>query len=264
MLSWIFWGEVIEMTCNDAICMRDMVELIQKLREKLNTLDILGLNFDKPQESIIPVDDVDYQKFMLSMQRYLDKHPENKEDFLKLTAGERLDAKKLDALEVLFHKLSLEQSEGRGEQSDMMDTNKVFLVHGHDEGVKAQVARTLEKLGLEVVIINEKVNAGATIIEKIERNANVGYGVVLYTPCDEGRPCNENGMQKRARQNVVFEHGYLMGKLGRDHVCALRVNEVEIPSDLSGVIYISMDSNWKVKLIDEMNAVGFHLDKNNL
>ena len=252
------------MVYNDDKLIREMKKYIRKMKERLSTLNILGLNYDESQESILSLEDIDYRKFMLIMNQYLDKRPENKEDFLKLNTGRLLDARWLDDVDVFLYKLNLQQEQEVTSQSSIFDTNKVFLVHGHDEAVKEKVARVLEKLGLEVVILNERVNIGTTIIEKIHQNTNVGYGIVLYTPCDEGRLCNELELHKRARQNVVFEHGYLMGRLGRSRVSALLVNEVEIPSDLSGVLYISMDSDWKVKLINEMNAVGFHLDKNNL
>lgn len=243
----------------------EMKKYVRKMKEKLNTLDICGLNYDEPYENTLSSEDVDYRKFIFIMDQYLDRWPENKEDFLELNTNRLLNARWLGDVEVFLYKLNLQQEQGEIPQNDIIiDTNKVFLVHGHDEAVKEKVARVLEKLGLEVVIISEKVNKGATIIEKIHQNTNVGYGIVLYTPCDEGRLCNELELHKRARQNVVFEHGYLMGKLGRDRVCALHVNEVEIPSDLSGILYIPMDSDWKIKLINEMNAVGFHLDKNNL
>ena len=80
-------------------------------------------------------------------------------------------------------------------------------------------------------------------LKKIERFSDVCYAVVLYTECDKGRDKNKPVEQERyrARQNVVFEHGYLIGKLGRDHVCALVKGDVETPGDISGVIYTSMD-----------------------
>lgn len=77
------------------------------------------------------------------------------------------------------------------------------------------MARFVEKLGLEAIILHEQVSRSHTIIEKIEEYSNVGYAVVIYTPCDEGRLKGEKEFNSRARQNVVFEHGFLMGKIGR-------------------------------------------------
>ena len=96
------------------------------------------------------------------------------------------------------------------------DTNEVFVVHGRDEGSKETVARFLSKLGLQPVVLHEKANQGRTIIEKFEQYAGVGFAVVLLTPDDIGAPQDESaGLQPRARQNVIFELGFFLGKLGR-------------------------------------------------
>ena len=147
-----------------------------------------------------------------------------------------------------------------------LSNKRVFIVHGHDNEAKTEVARVIEKLGLQAIILHEQASSGTTIIEKIERFSDVGFAVVLYTPCDEGHSKKETISQDRARQNVVFEHGYLIGKLGRNRVCALVKGTIETPGDISGVVYVPMDNAgaWKYKLVDEMNAVDFKLDKNNV
>lgn len=144
--------------------------------------------------------------------------------------------------------------------------NKVFIVYGHDNLVKSEVARFIEKLGLEAIILHEQVDAGRTIIEKLEKNTDVGFGIVLYTACDFGgsNKINPEIKNNRARQNVVFEHGYLIAKLGRSKVCALVKDNVEHPSDLSGVIYNTMDDGkaWKLELAQELKVAGFDIDLN--
>ena len=144
--------------------------------------------------------------------------------------------------------------------------NKVFIVHGHDDAAIQEMARTLEKGGFEAVILREQPDNGLTIIEKIEQNADVDFAVVLYTECDLGRAkeADVNDEKYRARQNVVFEHGYLIGKLGRNHVCALVKGNVETPGDISGVLYVNMDSAgaWKMQLGKNMKAVGLPVDLN--
>ena len=67
-----------------------------------------------------------------------------------------------------------------------MDKSKVFIVHGHDDAAKEAVARFVEKIGFEAIILHEQASSGKTIIEKIEEYTNVGFGIVLYTPCDVG------------------------------------------------------------------------------
>ncbi len=148
----------------------------------------------------------------------------------------------------------------------VLDMSKVFIVHGHDNGAKQEAARFIEKLGLEAIILHEQVSQGKTIIEKIEENTNVGYAVILYTPCDLGKAKEDIDLKNRARQNVIFEHGYLIGKLGRERVSALVKGNIEKPNDLSGVVYIDMDNGggWKVLLAREMKSVGYDIDMNRI
>lgn len=144
--------------------------------------------------------------------------------------------------------------------------NRVFIVHGHDEGAKQTVARFLEQCGFVVVILHEQADGGRTIIEKIEQYADVVFAIVLYTPCDIGREKNEKRGTPRARQNVVFEHGYLIAKLGRERVCALVKQGVQTPGDIAGVVYKPMDSAgaWKTEILREMKSAGVVVDASKL
>lgn len=146
------------------------------------------------------------------------------------------------------------------------NNNKIFIVHGHDEGAKQTVARFLEKIGFAAVILHEQADGGRTIIEKIEQYSDVVYAIVLYTPCDVGREKNEKRGTPRARQNVVFEHGYLIGKLGRERVCALVKQGVETPGDITGVVYKPMDlaGAWQTELLREMKSLGIVVDVSKL
>lgn len=144
--------------------------------------------------------------------------------------------------------------------------NKVFVVHGHDEATKEKVARFLEKLKLEAVILHEQPNKGRTVIEKFTDYADVSFAVVLMTGDDvggvKGTPPKE--LTPRARQNVVLELGYFLARLGRGHVCALFEPGVEIPSDYSGVLYLPLDDAgaWKLQLAREVKAAGIQVDLN--
>jgi predicted nucleotide-binding protein len=146
-------------------------------------------------------------------------------------------------------------------------SNRVFVVHGHDEAALHGLARFLEKLGLEAIVLREQPDQGRTIIEKFEASAaEVGFAVVLLTPDDLGGTVKSEASDPRARQNVVFELGYFAGKLGRGRVCLLRKGQVEIPSDLYGVIYTDMDSadGWQTKLVRELKAAKLEFDANRL
>lgn len=147
--------------------------------------------------------------------------------------------------------------------------SKVFIVHGRDEAAKESVARVLEHLGLDVVILHERPHKGRTIIEKLleESDVGIGYAVVLLTPDDVGKLASKRGKASpRARQNVIFELGLFLAKLGRQRVHALYKEGVEIPTDYLGVLYTPLDDNgaWRMKLARELQAVGFDIDLNKL
>ncbi|MCG7966024.1 MAG: nucleotide-binding protein [Candidatus Thiodiazotropha taylori] len=151
------------------------------------------------------------------------------------------------------------------EEKKLISSDKVFIVHGHDEEMKQSVARFIEKLDLEPIILSEQPNQGRTIIEKFEAHSDVGYAVILLSPDDVGHPANvEAEKQSRARQNVILELGYFVGRLTRARVCALRKGEIELPSDIHGVLYEPFEKNngWKLKLASEMKQAGLNVDLN--
>jgi len=135
---------------------------------------------------------------------------------------------------------------------DQEPLRSVFVVHGHDEEVKLAVARYLETLDLQPVILHEQPSQGLTLIEKLERYADVGFAVVLLTPDDLGRSKAADDERPRARQNVIFEMGYFFALLGRDKVVALH-QEVDLPTDISGVVY-TQQLHWKLVRI-QLSAV---------
>lgn len=144
--------------------------------------------------------------------------------------------------------------------------NSVFLVHGHDEGTKHNVARFLEQLGVTPVILQEQINRGMTIIEKFQDFAKrAGFAVVLMTPDDYGYPvAKEEDKKHRPRQNVILELGYFTALLGREKTMVLMKGELEVPSDVLGLAYERMDENegWKMRLARELKAAGFNIDLN--
>jgi len=145
--------------------------------------------------------------------------------------------------------------------------NKIFVVHGHDEEMKHAVARTLEKLDLKPIILHEQPNQGKTIIEKFESySENVSFAIVLLSPDDIGYKKDQSPRSSmfRARQNVILELGYFMGKLGRKNVFVLHRKEsnFELPSDILGTLYTPFDphNGWKLTLSNELKAAGYDID----
>lgn len=142
---------------------------------------------------------------------------------------------------------------------------KVFVVHGHDEGMREAVGWFLEQLGLQPIFLHKLPNKGRTIITKFqEEAADIGFAVIVITPDDLGKAANDPSEAKlRARQNVVFELGFFIGALGPDRVAALIKGEIERPSDFDGVMYISLEAaDWRVKLGQELQAAGYNIDWN--
>lgn len=141
--------------------------------------------------------------------------------------------------------------------------SKVFIVHGHDGELKESVARMIERQGIEAIILNEKANRGLTIIEKFEENSDSAAAICLFTADDIAKSKEESDYKVRARQNVVFETGYFMGKLGRQNVIMLADNDIEIPSDLSGVVYTN-NQYWQIEILKELNEIGYNIDMNKI
>jgi predicted nucleotide-binding protein len=135
----------------------------------------------------------------------------------------------------------------------------VFVVHGHDDEFKREVADVLRRAGLTPVILHEQPNGGKTIIEKFEKHGGgAGFAVVLLTPDDVGGPSADQ-LHPRARQNVIGEMFWFAGKLGRSKVCALKKGELEVPSDFAGVVYTPVDERgaWKTDLLKELQTAGY-------
>jgi hypothetical protein len=168
--------------------------------------------------------------------------------------------------ELLFSEETTPQSTPAREGGPDALAKEVFVVHGHDEGLRSEVCLLLERLRLHPIVLFEQADKGRTIIEKFEDHSNVTYAVVLITPDDEGglRGCSE--LKPRARQNVIFELGFFYGKLGRQNVCAILKEGVEFPSDIQGVIYKVADpaGAWKLQFAKEMKAAGIDIDFNRL
>lgn len=148
------------------------------------------------------------------------------------------------------------------------NTKKVFIVHGRDDTLKNAVARFLGRLGLEPIILHEQPNKGRTIIEKFIDHSDVGFAVVLLTPDDKGGLVDAppEKLRARARQNVVMELGFFLGRLGRDRVAALYDSDVEMPSDYSGVLFLPYDDSglWQFALAKEIRAAGVNVDLNRM
>lgn len=156
------------------------------------------------------------------------------------------------------------------QQADVEYSNRIFIVHGHDEAMKQAVARVLEKLGLEPIILHERASEGRTVIEKFTDYSDVAFAVVLLSPDDMAYSKDQSpeDAKLRARQNVIFELGFFIGKLGRERVLILHQQDgdFEMPSNYAGVLYAPYDDSgrWQLDLIKELKACNYNVDANKL
>lgn len=145
--------------------------------------------------------------------------------------------------------------------------NNIFIVFGHDEAMKDAVCSFLRSLQINPVVLNEEPNGGRTLIEKFEENTlHINYAIILMSDNDDiGCEFDKQDYKPRARQNVILELGYFVGKLGRrNHICVLKKDSVEEPSDILGIVYTKYkegSNEWKLKLADELIAAHFDIDK---
>ena len=137
--------------------------------------------------------------------------------------------------------------------------NRVFIVHGHNNEAKDSLSNFLRKIKLDPIILHEQISGGLTIIEKLEKYSEVEGAIALFTADDMGKSKKEEELKNRARQNVVFEAGMFLGKLGRNRLIILKEKGVSDISDLDGILYIDIDSNnsWHFQVAKELKAMGY-------
>lgn len=199
------------------------------------------------------------------------------EDWMKEYHDEIKD--KISYIETFIQKMPLipssivKQQEPEDKKSDNVDKKKVFIVHGHNDALKTKVARVVEQMGLKAIILHEQEDYGKTVIEKFEDNAeDIGFAIILLTADDLAVSHKDLNKEKkevgfkakyfdRARQNVIFEMGFFVGRLGRANVFELQENGIEEPSDLKGIIYTPIDDEdmWRFKLAKRLKSVGYEV-----
>jgi len=167
-------------------------------------------------------------------------------------------------------------------------SNKVFIVHGRNHEPMKELKRMLKDFGLKPIVLHEQPSGSRTIVEKLEKYADVGYAFVILTPDDVALVYSDEDLfmmeqlspgdeivlkekgfwstfvKRRARQNVVLEFGFFIGKLNRDRVCCLLKGDVERPSDMHGIVYISFKESInevRPKIVKELKAAGYKIKR---
>jgi len=124
-------------------------------------------------------------------------------------------------------------------------SNKIFIVHGRDRLPALELKVLVEdKYPIKAILLEEKPHEGKTLVEKLEKYSDVDYAFVILTPDDVGALKGET-LRERGRQNVIFEWGVFVGKIGRKRICLLIKGDVEIPSDLHGIGYYKFKESVK-------------------
>jgi predicted nucleotide-binding protein len=162
-----------------------------------------------------------------------------------------------------YFELTLEDIINANPEIEVKSPQKVnnktaFIVHGHDNELKTELQLLLNRAGVNSIVLHEQADKGRTIIDKlIGETETAGYAIALLTPDDLTKDGNN-----RARQNVILEIGFFLGKLGKERIRMVVKGDVEIPSDLHGILYEKHDPNgaWKIKLLKELQAVGIYVD----
>jgi predicted nucleotide-binding protein len=160
--------------------------------------------------------------------------------------------KKIHRLDLIVNRLelytlvsSVDEVQGRENSNikSQLEGNKVFIVHGRDDGAKANLETFIREIGLDPIVLHRQADGGLTVIEKFEKHSDVGYAFILLTPdelaylgSESSKPEEDRAVERRARPNVIFEWGYFVGKLGRPRVCCILTGDVDLPSDMSGLV----------------------------
>lgn len=141
--------------------------------------------------------------------------------------------------------------------------SQIFIVPGQDVTARDKTTHFIESLGFEAIILEEQAFSNQTLLEKMEAFPDAKFGIVLYTPSLKEEKELKNGNTKlKAQLSKVFEHGFLMGKIGKSNVCALVKDNIEMPNDISGAVYITMDETdlWCYSLAKELKKAGYSIN----
>lgn len=191
----------------------------------------------------------------------------NGEDKFELAKSHYMGA--LQAAREVLQDDTFGEISGGPAKGPLATSNRVFVVHGHDDAAKGELETLLSEMGLEPVVLHRQPDGGRTIIEKFEANADVGYAFILLTPdevaylaAEESKKDEDRKKEFRARPNVIFEFGYFVGRLGRDRTCCLYKAPVAVPSDVNGVIYKRFDRSVEevaYSISKELKNAGYKL-----
>jgi hypothetical protein len=134
----------------------------------------------------------------------------------------------------------------------------VFVIHGHDEDALHELQVALESWRLNPIVLKDQPGGLLTLKQKFEKYAyspTIGFAVALFTPDDKCTNAADPTPRMCPRPNVMLELGFFMSVFRGERTCILQKGDVSIPSDLSGVLTVSMDHPaWKDRLVAELRT----------
>ncbi|WP_049642865.1 TIR domain-containing protein [Candidatus Rhodobacter oscarellae] len=147
--------------------------------------------------------------------------------------------------------------------------DRVFLSFGHNETAQVKLRLLLECLGVEPVELGQQIQNGMTYFETLKSTyADVRAAVCLFTHDDEGyRLSGPDQVPKpRGRQNVVWDAGMFMGRVGAQNVHYVVEKSIEMPSNLAGLKHIRYDETgaWGTRVATNLLRTGVRINMDGL
>jgi len=154
------------------------------------------------------------------------------------------------------------------EKTNQIRSNKIFVIHGQDNEMKLEVTQTLQKLELDPIILHENPKIAQNIIENIADYEHISFAIVILSPDHLVYPKKQNQDEPKhvTEQNVIFELGYFLGKLGKQNVVVIykKMKDFKIPNNYNGILWIEYKNGWYFDLIKVLKERNFDVDANKL
>jgi hypothetical protein len=137
-----------------------------------------------------------------------------------------------------------------------MSRPSVFIGSSSEGLDFARAVRYVLRNDIEPTLWDEGFFApGQTFVEELINSlTRFDFAILVLTPDDFIR--SRSGKSFGPRDNVIFEHGLLMGHLGKERTFVVHQagTKLKIPSDLAGLIFATYD--WPRADNDHQSAVG--------
>jgi predicted nucleotide-binding protein len=166
----------------------------------------------------------------------------------------------------LFTEESKTETQEKAEREEKLDNRKVLIISGQEKEKKFALVDFLKQLGLKPVLPQEEPGPEKNLIDKFEKYSDVAFAILLLTGDDYGYPKGKpEEARPRPKQNVIFELGFLIGRLKQNNIfCALYEEGLDLPPVYQGNFFIPYDSEglWKLFIARAMKMANVDVDMN--